>query len=220
MQHSLKFLLVFLFCLSTKTLLIADYMPGYIILKKGDIKSGYIKKFYSNDTKVFFKENLQAKKQSFKSSKIDEIGLVTKKRDTIVFHDYQLGKIAFKKKVRKFDGHCWATCIYYSDKVEAFQFFFKDRHGFNPVQLIGLPLVIPFYDVDPTFGILFPEEGVLIQVIESDENPNDFTGRKFQRRMAKYLSIHCERFSEYYEAEKSPPEKLFEYLDFYTEKCN
>lgn len=199
------------------------YLPCQLTFKDGTAEAGYVKVFHSRDEKIYFKPNLQSKREKINTTAIQEIWL-THEEDTLIFQKYKLG--SYKRggaKLKLYYGTCWANKIYETDKIEAFQFpVYHDNFdmgdlliAFNTTSSVGLN----FLELKMNIGVRFPELEAIVDVA-GGAGTKGLDAAKFRRRLKNYLIRHCLAFRKIVKTDDSDSiRNLKEYLDYYTEVC-
>ncbi len=213
-----KFFILLITLLTYSNASAQDYKKGYILLHSGEKHVGFIKNFDSTSTDFVFRKNKSSKKIKYKSKDINEIGLFINK-ELGIYHNHRIAKYNKRcTKLKQDRRNCWAAQIYNSESIEAYQYYHRERSSFLFIR--NYPLFFTYVDKDLKFAIKFPHIGYLIEIDEEDKGAKKLDSRKMKRRMIRYMSLHCDAFSESIEDHKDKLETFVDILEYYSKVCD
>lgn len=217
MKHRKFFILLIIYLISSN-ISAQDYKKCYILLNNGEKYEGFIKNFDSTSKEFVFRKDKDSKKVKYKSKDISEIALFTNKK-LGKYHNHRLARYNKScSKIKTHKGNCWASQIYKTESIEAYQYYLRTR---NSILIISkYPAYVPWVDKDLKFAIKFPEIGYLIEIDEEDKGAKELDSRKMKRKMIRYMSLHCDAFADSIETKKKELENFIDLLEYYSKVCD
>lgn len=191
----------------------SDFVPGYILTNDGDKMHVRIKKFTSDQAKILYKDFHTDKKSRIDSDDIKEMCLVMH-RDSLFFYKENLVKYGPSyNRMIEYDGICWASKVYSSDKIEVYHYNWKET---NIVWVPALPIFGAFNTKHLTYGLRFPGDDYIIDV---SGHSGLIEEKKIRKKVLRIFSVRCQKFEALDKIEKKHHQTLQELIAFYEMVC-
>ena len=188
------------------------FTEGYVMYSDSSMVEGFVKNFTSNQNMITLVQKGTNKKIRISSKKIEEIGLIIDNEIT-KFHKHKLVKYRIGyKRVKEYHGICWASKYYQSDKIEVYQYNWKEN---NAIFIPTSPIFIPYNSKHLTYALKFPNDGFIIDVSGhgglNEEN-------KMRKKLLKIFSNKCKNIKE--ANSKTKLETLQQFIEYYEANCS